>query len=484
MIVVDNRWVKADIESGAVKKGTKVSLTCTKQGGTIYYTTDGSEPSKNSTQYTYPIEINSDMILKAKAYVGNEESKTSQWKYVVSSHLDGEIFRANNNEGVEIKYKVRTNSSGSVYCIVTGGSSSLRAIDKNYSGDLIIPTYAEDIVVTGIDESAFEDCKLTSVTLPKYEGLGRKFTIYKNAFKYSNIRTFTVPISNRVSIGEEAFSKCYNLETINFNHTGIEKISTKAFYDSKYIKTINSNLANPPKLPTDCFDEKVYNNAILYIPQGKYDTYKYSDWKKFKNIFEQGTQQQQIKLTASPSGGEVDKGTTVYLSTDVSDADIYYTLDGTTPSKSSYYYTAAIIINESCTLKAIAYKDGFKDSDVITEYYTVDNGSDPGDDPGDDPGNDPGPDPGKDPDTIPEGSIVIDDTNFPDVNFRKALLNMEEGADGYLTKEDIESLTYVEIVDYGVSDFKGIEFLTSLISFDCSYNNISSIDLSKSSKTL
>lgn len=81
-----------------------------------------------------------------------------------------------------------------------------------------------------------------------------------------------------------------------------------------------------------------------------------------------------IQLSASPWGGEVSAGTKVYLSTtNVSGCDIYYTLNGKEPSKSDgiKYASSGITINSSCTLKAIAYKSGYEDSDVLTVSYTV-----------------------------------------------------------------------------------------------------------------
>ena len=56
----------------------------------------------------------------------------------------------------------------------------------------------------------------------------------------------------------------------------------------------------------------------------------------------------------------------------VSGCDIYYTLNGTTPTKSSTKYTSSgITITSDCTLKAIAYNDGYETSDVLTETYTI-----------------------------------------------------------------------------------------------------------------
>lgn len=76
-------------------------------------------------------------------------------------------------------------------------------------------------------------------------------------------------------------------------------------------------------------------------------------------------------LTATPAGGVVEKGTIVYLSASENGADIYYTLDESTPSKSSIKYTSSgIQIKENCRLQAIAYY-GSETSDVLIADYSL-----------------------------------------------------------------------------------------------------------------
>ena len=83
-----------------------------------------------------------------------------------------------------------------------------------------------------------------------------------------------------------------------------------------------------------------------------------------------------LQLSASPDGSQIGIGQTIKLSvtyngSNISGCDIYYTLNGSTPSKSSTRYNSGITIDGDCTLKAIAYKDGYKTSDVLTVKYTV-----------------------------------------------------------------------------------------------------------------
>lgn len=84
-----------------------------------------------------------------------------------------------------------------------------------------------------------------------------------------------------------------------------------------------------------------------------------------------------LELSASPSSGSISSGSKVYLATEVngstvSGADIYYTTNGTSPSKSSMKYTSSgVTITQNCTLKAIAYKDGYETSEVGSWSYTI-----------------------------------------------------------------------------------------------------------------
>jgi len=59
-----------------------------------------------------------------------------------------------------------------------------------------------------------------------------------------------------------------------------------------------------------------------------------------------------------PFKGVVDKGEKVTITVDTEGAEIYYTLDGTAPTKESIRYTGPFELKESCTIQAIAYKNG------------------------------------------------------------------------------------------------------------------------------
>ena len=54
--------------AGNIASGSQVTITCATDGATIYYTTNGDDPTNQSTEYTSAITVNSDVTIKAIAY--------------------------------------------------------------------------------------------------------------------------------------------------------------------------------------------------------------------------------------------------------------------------------------------------------------------------------------------------------------------------------------------------------------------------------
>ena len=70
---------------GAYPAAQPVQITDASAGATIYYTTDGSDPTTNSTVYTGPITISSTTKLKAIAGGGYLSSEISEAVYTIAS---------------------------------------------------------------------------------------------------------------------------------------------------------------------------------------------------------------------------------------------------------------------------------------------------------------------------------------------------------------------------------------------------------------
>ena len=72
------------VASGAVDSGTSVTISCATDGAEIYYTTDGTEPTAESTEYTAAISITEAVTLKAIAVKdGMNDSAVASTNYTI-----------------------------------------------------------------------------------------------------------------------------------------------------------------------------------------------------------------------------------------------------------------------------------------------------------------------------------------------------------------------------------------------------------------
>ena len=79
----------------------------------------------------------------------------------------------------------------------------------------------------------------------------------------------------------------------------------------------------------------------------------------------------------------------------------------------------------------------------------------------------------------PDG-IEISEANFPDDNFRAYVSSedIDRNRDGYLSDDEIVATTEINVSYLNISDLKGIEFFNGLKELNCSYNQLTSLDVS------
>ena len=75
--------------------------------------------------------------------------------------------------------------------------------------------------------------------------------------------------------------------------------------------------------------------------------------------------------------------------------------------------------------------------------------------------------------------IAIDETNFPDQNFRNYVsANCDRDGDGTLSESEIAARTEFYLYNREIYSLKGIEYFTSLQYLDCSRNKLTTLDFS------
>ena len=81
--------------------------------------------------------------------------------------------------------------------------------------------------------------------------------------------------------------------------------------------------------------------------------------------------------------------------------------------------------------------------------------------------------------------VRIDETTFPDTDFRNWVLSQDYGKDGVLTEGEIAEVTFMNlfpqniIAEGHIQSLKGIEYFTAMTKLVCSRNELTELDLSK-----
>ena len=79
--------------------------------------------------------------------------------------------------------------------------------------------------------------------------------------------------------------------------------------------------------------------------------------------------------------------------------------------------------------------------------------------------------------------LAIDETNFPDANFRSYVLaSFDSNGDEKLDDEEIANVKYINAPAKTISSLKGIEYFTELLELNCDNNQLTSLDVSKNTK--
>lgn len=186
------------------------------------------------------------------------------------------------------------------------GKSIPRIPDSSFSACYSLSHIIIPETVTEIGDDAFAECAFAE--MPTSNSI---HTIGNNAFALCKNMTEAVIGDHVTSIGEGVFRNCSRLKTVAVGNS-IQAIKPFSFYSCGALEhvTVGCNvdtidygaflgchditgltcLANePPRVITNssygCFEDKCFNNTVLYVPVRSVDAYKKDNlWKRFKNI--------------------------------------------------------------------------------------------------------------------------------------------------------------------------------------------------------
>ena len=79
------------------------------------------------------------------------------------------------------------------------------------------------------------------------------------------------------------------------------------------------------------------------------------------------------------------------------------------------------------------------------------------------------------------GDLLIDETSFPDANFRTFVKKFDIDENGYLSEAERNNVTGIDVLDK-MTTLKGIENFPNLLSLDCGGNPLTELDVSGNAK--
>ncbi len=216
-------------ESGSYDTPITVSIS-SESGSTVYYTTDGSVPSKtNGTKYASKIQIDKNTTLKAIAISsGKRISGVTTAEYLIAGTENEETFTV--ADGILTLY---SGSNTEVVIPEEVEGQKITAISSNaFAGNTKIKSVVFNSYITSIPDNAFENCSsLKSVQSDKIISIGA------NAFSQCKMLSTAEFGDNLASIGISAFKNAASLTYINLHK--VKRISANAFYDCTLLSKVD-----------------------------------------------------------------------------------------------------------------------------------------------------------------------------------------------------------------------------------------------------
>ena len=350
--------------AGTYYEAQNVTISCTTNGATIYYTTDGTTPAVeatgiNGTQYTSPIAISETTTVKAIAVKEN----------------------MNNSSVATAVYTMQNAPS-----VITIAEAKALALNE-YATVQGIVTFIDGRNVYVQDETAGIDLFLNSNTVPSTLALGDKVQAYGkraaynglielsginggDASQFSVISTGnTLPLAEKTIaeiLADAAGSNMLQSTRVNVVEATIGAINTS----SNTPLTQGENSINIYKVPT--LDSIVEGDVVDVIGViGYFNNPQLRVALAGDVTLHQSPVQTVATPTFSPEAGTYTEAQSVTIACATDGATIYYTLDGNDPTAESNTYDSAITISETTTVKAFAVRDGMNPSAIATAVYEI-----------------------------------------------------------------------------------------------------------------
>jgi N-acetylneuraminic acid mutarotase len=321
------------LATGTYTSAQTVTITDSTAGATIYYTTNGTTPTANSTQYMGAITVSSTETVEAIAVAtGYTNSGVASATYTINIPVAATpmIAPAGGTYTSAQSVTITDSTAGATIYYTTNGTTPT-ASSSVYSGAISVgstETVEAIAVATGFTNSAVASATYTinipTAAAPIFSPAQGTYTSVQSVTIMDSTAGATIYYTTNGTTPTAASTKYTGAISVGSTET-IEAIAVAAGFNNSIVSSATYTI-NLPAAAT----------PVIAPAAGTY------------------TSAQSVTITDATAG-----------------ATIYYTTDGTMPTASSTVYSGAITVSSSETVEAIALAGGFANSAVASAAYVV-----------------------------------------------------------------------------------------------------------------
>jgi len=347
--------------AGTYTTAQDIIITSATADASIYYTTDGTTPTTGSTLYEGPVHITSSTLFKAIAAVGTDESSVTTAAYVFPITV-ADIAT------------LRTKPTDGTLYILTG--EAFLTFQQSYHHQKFIQDATAGILIddnSGNITTTYDiGDGITGIigSLGAYQGMLQFKPVLDPGAATSTGNTIT-PVVLTVTEFVDNF-ETYEGMLVRVNGLTFDTGEEKADFTNGTVYNTSDAASNVLKFRTTFYNVDYIGEAIPTDVQditgianqrtGNYLT------ARFAADFDTEIVEAPV---FTPPTGSYPSAQDVTITSATPGAEIFYTIDGSTPTDASTPYTGPINVASSITIKAIAYHDGMTESNVISATYYI-----------------------------------------------------------------------------------------------------------------